>query len=196
MKQFYSSVSVLYKTALVVFALVAGSTTYGQTVNNNWKQDLESSMKEFLSCQPSTDVNSPCNKFLGESLSTVYRINDFYSQNLGRYMVASEIAKYLKSSEQWTLLGPCYDQKTLTQAQENANARKAVVAVYMTGSGGGHVVLITPGSLQSSGSWELNVPTATSFFLSQPDRSFINKGLSFAFGKMLMKDILIYTRKY
>lgn len=196
MKQFYSSLTVIYKGALIAFALSSGTASYGQTVNNTWKQDLESAMKEFLSCQPTTDVNSPCNKFLGESLNTVYRVNDFYSQNLGRYMVASEIAKYLKTSDQWTLLGPCYDQKTLTQAQEHANARKAVVAVYMSNSGGGHVVLITPGSLQSSGSWELSVPTATSFFLSQPDRSFINKGLSFAFGKMLMKDILIYTRKY
>jgi hypothetical protein len=153
-------------------------------------------MKEFLSCQATTDVNSPCNKFLGESLNTVYRINDFYSQSLGRYMVAAEIAKYVKSSEQWSLLGPGYDQKTLTQAQAHANARKAVVAVYMSSSGGGHVVLITPGTLQSSGSWELSVPNAASFFLSQPDRSFINKGLSFAFGKILIKDILIYTRKY
>ncbi len=196
MKQLYSYVPVIYRAGLMVFALFVGSVSYAQTLNNNWKQDLENAMKEFQSCQPTTDLNSPCNKFLGESLNTVYRINDFYSQNLGRYMVASEIAKYLKSSEQWSLLGPCYDQKTLTQAQEHANARKAVVAVYTTSSGGGHVVLITPGSLQSSGSWELSVPTATSFFLSQPDRSFINKGLSFAFGKILMKDILIYTRKY
>jgi hypothetical protein len=176
--------------------MLIGSASYGQTLNNDWKRGLADAMKEFLSCQPSTDVNNPCNRFLGESLNTVYRVNDFYSQSLGRYMVASEIAKYLKSSEQWSLLGPCYDQKTLTLAQEHANARKAVVAVYMSNSGGGHVVLITPGSLQSSGSWELSVPTATSFFLNQPDRSFINKGLSFAFGKMLIKDILIYTRKY
>jgi hypothetical protein len=196
MKQLYSLRPVMYKTAFALFALFINAASHGQTLNNNWKQDLDSAMKEFLSCQATTDVNSPCNKFLGESLNTVYRINDFYSQSLGRYMVAAEIAKYLKSSEQWSLLGPCYDQKTLTQAQEHANARKAVVAVYTTASGGGHIVLITPGALQSSGSWELSVPTATSFFLSQPDRSFINKGLSFAFGKILMKDILIYTRKY
>lgn len=195
MKQLYSSLSVV-KAGLMALAMFFGSVSYAQTLNNNWKQDLESAMREFQGCQPTTDLNSPCNKYLGESLNTVYRINDFYSQSLGRYMVASEIAKYLKSSDRWSVLGPCYDQKTLTQAQEHANARKAVVAVYMTSSGGGHVVLITPGSLQSSGSWELSVPMATSFFLSQPDRSFINKGLSFAFGKILMKDIQIYVRKY
>lgn len=196
MKQLYSLTLVTYKTGFVLFALFISVASHGQALNSNWKKDLDNAMKEFLSCQGTTDVSSPCNKFLGESLNTVYRINDFYSQSLDRYMVAGEIAKYLKSSEQWSLLGPCYDQKTLVQAQEHANARKAVVAVYMSSSGGGHVVLITPGALQSSGSWELSVPTATSFFLNQPDRSFINKGLSFAFGKMLIKDILIYTRKY
>lgn len=196
MKKLYSSIFEMYHTAFLLFALFITGTSHGQALNSNWKQDLDNAMKEFLSCQTSADVNSPCNKFLGESLNTVYRINDFYSQSLGRYMVASEIAKYLKSSEQWSLLGPAYDQKTLKQAQAHANARKAVVAVYMSATGGGHVVLITPGTLQSSGSWELSVPNAASFFLSQPDRSFINKGLSFAFGKILMKDILIYTRKY
>ncbi|WP_143785774.1 hypothetical protein [Ohtaekwangia koreensis] len=153
-------------------------------------------MKTFLGCQDTLNNSRGCSKFLGESLHIVYRINDFYSQKTGRYMVAGEIASFLKSSNQWKLLGPSYDQKTLTQAQEHANAKKAVVAVYTSTSGSSHVVLINPGVLQSSGSWGLSVPTATSFLLSQPDRSFVDKGLSFAFGKLLMKDVSIYVRSY
>jgi hypothetical protein len=81
-------------------------------------------------------------------------------------------------------------------SQEHANAKKAVVAVYMNAAGVGHVVIITPGQLQSSGSWGLSVPNVVSFFPSQPEKSFVDKGLSFAFGKNLMKDITIYARKY
>jgi hypothetical protein len=169
---------------------------HSQSLNTNWKQDLTNAMKTFLDCQDTLNNNIGCSKFLGESLHIVYRVNDFYSQKTGRYMVAAEIASFLKSSNQWKLLGPSYDQKTLTQAQEHANAKKAVVAVYTSTSGSSHVVLINPGVLQSSGSWGLSVPTATSFLLSQPDRSFVDKGLSFAFGKLLMKDVSIYARNY
>ena len=111
-------------------------------------------------------------------------------------MMAGEIATYLKDSKQWALLGPSYDQKILKQAQDNANAKKAVVAVYMNETGIGHVVVITPGQLQPSGSWGLSVPNAASFFATQPDKSFVDKGLSFAFNKAMLKDVMIYTRNY
>jgi len=111
-------------------------------------------------------------------------------------MIANEISKFLSESDKWTLLGHSYEQKTLSTAQEFANSKKAVVAVYMNAAGIGHVVIITPGQLQRSGSWGLNVPNVASFFPSQPEKSFIDKGLSFAFGKNLMKDILVYGRNY
>ena len=132
---------------------------------------------------------------MGESLNKIYRVNDFYSTGSARYMTASEISSFLKTSEKWKLIGPSYEQKTLAAAQEHANGKKAVVAVYINEEGIGHVVIITPGQLQPSGSWGLNVPNVVSFFPSQPDKSFVDKGLSFAFGKNLMKDILIYGRK-
>jgi hypothetical protein len=132
---------------------------------------------------------------MGESLKKIYKVNDFYSTQSGRYMTASEISSYLKSDDNWKLIGPTYDQKTLVTAQDMANAGKPVVAVYMNSAGIGHVVVITPGQLQPSGSWGLNVPNVVSFFPSQPDKSFVDKGLSFAFGKNLMKDILIYGRR-
>ena len=127
-------------------------------------------------------------------MKRIYKVNDFYSAKSGRYMTASEISSYLKESKQWKLIGPSYEQKTLTTAQSMANSGKPVVAVYMNSSGVGHVVVITPGQQQPSGSWGLNVPNVVSFFPSQPDKSFVDKGLSFAFGKNLMKDILIYGR--
>jgi hypothetical protein len=58
------------------------------------------------------------------------------------------------------------------------------------------VVVITPGELRASGSWGLNVPAAASFFPADPLKSFVDKGLSFAFAKNMLKDVMIYGRKY
>jgi len=177
-----------FKLFLWVLTLSFVKIADGQTLNPNWNAELKTSLEEFLRCKEN------CSRYIGQSLNTVYKVNDFYSTKLNRYMVVSEIAAFLKSSDKWTMLGPAYDQKTLTIAQEHANAKKAVVAVYLNPEGYGNVVIITPGELQPSGSWGLRVPNAASFFASQPDKSFVDKGLSFAFGKNLMKDILIYSR--
>lgn len=179
---------------LFAFAIIISiSGANAQSLNGSWKQELTASLDKFLQCQVST---GDCTQYMGESLNKIYKVNDFYVQKSGRYMAASEISKFLKETDKWTLIGPSYDQKVLATAQEQANAKKAVVAVYMNASGVGHVVIVTPGQLQTSGSWGLNVPNVVSFFPSQPEKSFVDKGLSFAFGKNLMKDILIYTRKY
>ena len=187
-------------TSIKVCVLVAMcslfSASYSQSLNNSWKQELTSSLQQFLNCDSPSENGADCNQFMGESLNKIYRINDFYSQRSGRYMVASEVSTYLKESDNWTLLGHCYEQKTLATAQRLANSKKAVVAVYINAAGIGHVVIITPGQLQTSGSWGLDVPNAVSFFPRQPEKSFVDKGLSFAFGKNLMKDILIYSRNY
>lgn len=180
---------IIFSSALVISL----SDASAQSINGSWKQELTASLEKFGDCQ---NANGDCNRYIGESLNKVYKINDFYTTKSGRYMTATEIAKFLKETDKWTPLGPSYDQKVLATAQENANAKKAVVAVYMNAAGVGHVVIITPGQLQSSGSWGLNVPNVVSFFPSQPEKSFVDKGLSFAFGKNLMKDILLYARNY
>lgn len=176
------------KLFLIFVALLSAEVVSGQTLNPNWNAELKASLQEFMGCKEN------CSRYIGQSLNTVYKINDFYSTKLNRYMVVNEIAAFLKTSDKWTLLGPAYDQKALATAQEHANAKKAVVAVYLNPEGVGNVVIITPGELQPSGSWGLRVPNAASFFASQPDKSFVDKGLSFAFGKNLMKDILLYSR--
>ena len=177
---------------LMLICLVV-SVANGQ-INNAWKNELNSSLQQFLDCQSSSSGKSDCIQYMGESLKKIYKVNDFYSSKSGRYMTASEISSFVKENDKWKLIGPSYDQKILATAQDMANAGKPVVAVYMTSSGIGHVVVITPGHLQPSGSWGLNVPNVVSFLPSQPDKSFVDKGLSFAFGKNLMKDIMIYGR--
>lgn len=179
-------------SALVLFIALT-LTTEAQTINSNWKQDLTTALNQFLNCDGG---GKECSGFAAKALNTVYRINDFYSQQSGRYMTVNEIAAFLNDSEKWTSLGKPYDQKILQTAQEYANAKKAVVAVYRNAQGIGHMVVITPGQLQPSGSWGLNVPNAASFLAAEPGKSFIDKALSFAFAKNMMKDVTIYGRNY
>jgi hypothetical protein len=166
-----------------------------QTLNSSWKKDLESSLQEFMDCQTKNN-GVPCLGYVGKVLSTIYKVNDFYSAHSNRYMTTTEISSFLKASEQWVDLGKPYDQKTLQTAQEYANAKRAVVAVYQNSQGMGHVVVITPGQLLPSGSWGLNVPNAASFFAMEPQKSFTEKALSFAFAKNMIKDVTIYGRNY
>jgi hypothetical protein len=179
---------------VVLLYMVTPATLVAQNLNSNWKQDLNVSLQQFLECK--TNPNSACAGAAGKAIQTVYRINDFYIQQSGRYMTVTEILKALKENSNWTALGKSYDQKTLETAQDYANAKKAVIAVYQNADGIGHLVVITPGQLQPSGSWGLNVPNVASFLAVDPQKSFTDKALSFAFAKNMIKDVTIYARNY
>ena len=181
----------MYST-LLLFIII--TSAHAQSLNSNWSKDLNNSLKEFLACEGNSKERAECAHFIGESLTTVYKINDFSKS--GKYMTTNEIAEFVKNSSKWKSLGPSYDQATLTKAQEHANAKKAVVAVFRNAEGIGHVVIITPGELQTSGSWGLQVPNSASFFQTEPAKSYVGKGLSFAFARVMMKDITLYVREY
>lgn len=181
----------MYVTLMLVTLF---TSAYSQSLNTNWNQDLNTALKEFLACEGTSQERAECVHFIGESLNTVYKINDFSKS--GKYMSTNEISDFIKNSAKWKSLGPSYDQATLTKAQELANAKKAVVAVFRNAEGVGHVVLITPGELQTSGSWGLRVPNSASFFPKDPSKSYVGKGLSFAFARVMMKDITLYAREY
>lgn len=184
----------------IVFVLIyfgfAGSL-FAQSINSDWEQELANSIEGFKKCDQ-TFVNgvNPCGKFIGESVNTVFEVNDFYSEKLGRYLSGAEIINYLKSGNQWKLLGYAYDQKALTEAQSYANENKAVIAVYMNEEQLGNVSLILPGKLTKSGSWGFDVPNSASFFISDQQKSYSNKGLSYAFTRSMIKTVMIYGREY
>jgi hypothetical protein len=189
-----------FRPARLIFVLILfcislnSNVTKAQGLNSKWKEELAASLEQFMQCGKDNESTASCAGYTGKALTTLYKVNDFYSQQSGRYMTASEITKYLQESEGWENFGHPYDQKILDKAQQHANSRKAVVAVYQNSQGIGHVVVITPGSLQPSGSWGLKVPNAASFFASDPHRSFIDKALSFAFAKTMLRDVTIYGR--
>lgn len=173
------------------------SLSYAQKINANWKQELAKELGQLNDCEntPSTGVN-PCNKYMVGPLTTVYGINDFYSKELGRHMLVNEISYFLSNSKKWTLLGHGYEQSALSEAQKLANAKKAVVAVYTNEEGIGHMSIILPGELRPSGTWGFQVPNSASFFPNSPQKSYIDKGLSYAFEKSHVKGIRLYARNY
>lgn len=178
---------------LVLWLTFAGA--HGQSVNPNWKPELKANLDKFMACTQAGD-KSACSGYVAESLKIVYRLDDFYNKKAARYMTSAEMVEYLRSSGAWTVLGQSYDQQALDKAGELANNKKAVVAVYSNGQGIGHIVLITPGEMTSSGSWGLKVPAAASFLAVDPTRSFTEKALSFAFSKQMLKDVTLYSRNY
>lgn len=180
----------IYGTAAFMLLL---SASYGQKINKDWQQQLNNTLQQFVQCD---NPDGDCYKYIGESLNEVYEVNDFYSKQEGRYMLPAEIADFVGANKQWTLLGHAYEKETLSKAQDYANASKATVAVYKSPEGQGHVAIILPGDLQASGSWGIKVPNTASFFLGEPEKSYVSKGLSYAFRKNMIKDVLIYGRNY
>lgn len=180
------------KVTLLPLLLAVSIISGAQTINNNWNSDLAEALQEFTTCEGGPD----CAQFSAKSLKTVYKLNDFYSAEENRYMRTSEIAAFLNSSKQWKMLGHAYEQEALKEAQQYANGKKAVVALYLSPDGAGHVALIIPGELHPSGSWGLSVPNSASFLAVDPEKSYVGKGLSYAFAKHHLKDVVIFARSY
>ena len=169
-----------------------------QSLNPQWQVELQKELDAFLKCENTNSYGiNTCNRYIGQSLKTVYNINDFYSKSKGRYMRIVEIANFLENSKSWTSLGKGYEAEVLSQAQKNANKKQAVVAIYFNeAEKRGNIALILPGTLKNSGSWGLKVPNCAALFINEPKRSFVNKGLSYAFRKSTLRNVILYTKNY
>jgi hypothetical protein len=190
------STSRLAALIVLVFAMSSFSSN-GQSLNANWQKDITTLLDQFMSCTSSSSDTYPCSAFITESVAKVYKLDGaLYSQKSKRYLQLKEVSQQLSEAGQWSVIGHAYEQKALTEAQELANAKKAVIAVYSTPEGIAHVALILPGELQYSGTWGFQVPNSASFVLNDPSKSYVAKGLSYAFARNMIKDVIIYSKKY
>lgn len=185
-----------YSICFIATFFMWSGVAFGQSLNSNWKKDLETNLKLYKDCKTANGEAGDCTNQAGELLKTVYRINDFYAKEEDRYMVAKEIATYLDGNKNWKKLGHAYEQNALSQAQDLANGKKAVVAVYVDMKGDGHVSIVLPGELVTSGTWGFQVPNSTSFFVHDPEKSYVGKGLSYAFTPGMLKNVILYARSY
>ena len=182
-------------SSVLVCSLVymLGSHLSAGTPGGDWNSDVQALLGQYLACQEPIDDTSPCNRFLGKALKSVYGITDF-DVTPNEYMLANEIAIYVATTpDKWTSLGPADDQDVLKDAAGYANLKKAVIAVQ-PGTPHGHVALILPGNLVPSGSWGLNVPNSASFFQNKPKKSYVAQGLSYAFSTP--DGVTIYGRNF
>lgn len=186
------------KSFFTIILISLSIHSFGQSINANWEQVLTKAIADFKTCDQTMVKNvNPCSKHIGESINTVYKVNDFYSEKLGRYLTGTEIIEYLKSNDQWKILGYAYDQKALNEANTYANANKAVIAVRFDDIEKiGGVSVILPGKMVKSGSWGFDVPNSASFFINAPEKSYLNEGLSYAFKRTMIRTVVIYGKQY
>lgn len=178
---------------ILFFSLTFLGRNQAQSLNRSWEDDLTKALQEFMACGQSTDQ---CREMVGKTFEIVYNIKDFYNGTQHRYLSATEISSEIDENSHWKALGPAYDQNILAESQELANEKKPVLAVYRNKAGEGlHVAMLLPGELKPSGSWGMRVPNAASFFSSEPDKSFVGQGLSYAFSKQMLLNVTLYARQ-
>ncbi|MEM6841430.1 MAG: hypothetical protein AAF944_24200 [Bacteroidota bacterium] len=183
------------KYLVIVALFLTVSYSYAQRLSNDWRGQLETHLTNFKSCKSVADQNSKCFQQIGQALHSLYQLSDFYLQDQQRYMAVSEIYEHLEKDSQWQLIGKGYEQPVLQQAQELANAKKAVIAIYLNEDRIGQLSYILPGKLSPSGSWGMQVPNSAAFITNAVEKSYVEKGLSYSFPRRLIPYVLIYTRK-
>lgn len=178
---------------VTIVMLLAFSVSHGQTLSKTWKEDLASSLEEFLKCTATETDRTMCASYIEKSLAAVYKLDALNLEASNNPTPASSLSN--AKGNHWSILGKGYEQGALESAQTFANENKAVIAVYKAPGGGiKHVALILPGNLQYSCTWGFNVPNSASFFITTPEKSYIGKGLSYAFAKNMIKDVTLFVR--
>jgi hypothetical protein len=174
---------------VAVILLFALAQAQAQAQNENWKADLAADLQAFVSCATATNDRTQCTTFIESSITRVFKLEVPNSESTGSIIPAS-----FANNNQWSRLGKAYEQDVFNSAQEMANNHRAVVAV-LEGPDGEmmHMALILPGALRYSGSWGFSVPNSASFFLTAPEKSYTDKGLSYAFTKNMVKDVTLYA---
>ncbi len=188
---------VMLAVVAIAAILLSFNVTSAQSINPNWKKDMNSLLQQFVSCAgASAESNYTCSSYIAESLAKIYKVGNVYDDKAKRYKLMNEMSATIDQPSQWKLLGNAYEQPVLDEAQTLANAQKAVVAVYKTAEGVKHIAVVLPGEMQFSGTWGFKVPNSASFVLNDPSKSYVEKGLSYAFTRSMIKDVKLYSKAY
>lgn len=158
----------------------------------DWKTSLAQMLTDFQSCK-SQNKGVECKTYAAKAIKAIYGINDFDAAGKpGGMLDVNGVANYIKKSSNWKMLGDASSQDILKQAQDDANSNKAVVAMMVSDNGADHISVIVPGSLVKCGKAGLNCPNSVSFFLNNPDKSYISKPLTYSF--KTLDGVKIYAR--
>ena len=181
--------------ALVALSLpaLAADKSFVGSENPAWKQHVEWTLNQQLACHEAVDDVSPCNRFVGRALERVWGYKDFVRGS--EYLLANDIvSQVLVMGDKWVEIGRANEQESLDASAQWANKGHAVIALS-PGAPYGHVALVLPGPLSASAGWALKVPNSASFLFKRPEKSYVGKPLSFAFGPEKKQDVKLYYRK-
>jgi hypothetical protein len=158
----------------------------------DWKTSMTTMLNDFQTCK-SANKGAECKTYVAKAIKTIYGVNDFDAAGKpGGMLDVNGVANYIKKSSNWKMLGDATSQDILKQAQDDANANKAVVAIMVSDNGADHISVIAPGSLVKCGKIGLSCPNSVSFFINSPDKSYIGKPLAYSF--KTLDGIKIYAR--
>ncbi len=157
---------------------------------DGWRAYVDNQIRQVIDRQQQENPRTACNIFVGEAMQSIFNLHDFDDPKVsGEFMSADEIADKVAISSEWQPVGNADDQDALRIAQQLANDGQPVIAV-----GHGHVVLIKPGDLQESGSWEMQVPNSAGMSLDDPKRTYSDGRLSRSWRSEDTPEVQIYVR--
>jgi hypothetical protein len=178
------------KTIVVFTGILLAVSLYSFT--GDWKTSITQMVTDFQTCK-SANKGAECKTYVAKAIKTIYGVNDFDAAGKpGGMLDVNGVANYIKKSQNWKLLGDATSQDVLKQAQDAANNNKAVVAMMVSDNGADHIAVVAPGSLVKCGKIGLDCPNSVSFFMNNPDKSYVGKPLAYSF--KTLDGIKIYAR--
>ncbi|HDI8306227.1 TPA: hypothetical protein PPD39_001871 [Acinetobacter baumannii] len=165
------------------------------TPSTNAEKLTVSKLGQFLKCDPGDPLNdqTPCNTFASRGLEAIYGVDDF---KLGKnsYQSANQMWAFVNSPDsQWQKLGQVFNEQNNLCAQSMANTGWPVIALLKEPDHG-HVALVIPGQVQSSGSWGMLVANSASFSLNDINHVYLSKPLSKAFNANKAQKAMFFYR--
>jgi hypothetical protein len=158
----------------------------------DWKTDANTILTDFQTCK-SSGKGAECKTYAAKAIEKIYGIKDFDAANKpGGMLDVNGVANYIKKDSKWKLLGDASSPDILKQAQDDANANKAVVAMMVSDNGADHIAVIAPGNLTTCGKTGMKCPNSVSFFINNPAQSYVSKPLAYSF--KTLDGIKIYAR--
>ncbi|MFT6715479.1 MAG: hypothetical protein ACJA0Q_000106 [Saprospiraceae bacterium] len=149
--------------------------------------DLVESQSEFIQCKNETTENHACKSYVAIAFAKYYGYE--MKGDGGLFLPYDEILDFVKVSSDWTEIGLASDQSVLIEAQENANNGIGTVALNTKGSK--TVAIVIEGKLSHSNSLGLDCPNVVVFRPSKFDKSFVGKGINYAWSDL--SNVKIYS---
>lgn len=144
---------------------------------------------QFIDCKETTDDKHGCKEYVAMLIDAQYGVSDF---DMGdSYVPYDEIAGMVIAADNWTNIGWANDQDVLNKALEYANNDRAVIVLDPDKPNNG-VALVMPGEMSHSSGWDMDVPVCAFLHMKNPEKSFLDQTLAYAFGKA--KGLMVYAR--